>query len=96
MKPVAGFFQLGPDLKMIVNFAVEDDYGVTIFAANGLIAGLQVQDFEAGSAEGTNGGFVDTLLVGSAVDQGSRRGGNAFWPRGTAFMSESNYTAHNN
>ena len=42
------FFQLGPQLHVIVNLAIENDSGVPVFRQNRLIAGVQIYDFQAG------------------------------------------------
>jgi len=80
---------------MVVNLAVEDDYGIAVIAAKRLIAGFEVQDLKAGGAQRTGCGLVNALLIRSTMDQciGCRR--DPFWPRRSTFMSEAEYTAHN-
>ena len=64
---MAQIFQLGAQFEVIVNLAVEDDSPVTILGENGLVAQLEVDDFQARSAEGKEIRGKDTLLVWSAV-----------------------------
>jgi len=69
---MAQIFQFGAQFKVIVNFPVENNPCVPIFGENGLVALFEVDDLEAGSAEGKQIGLKDALLVGPAVKQ---RGG---------------------
>ena len=66
-------FQLAPQLGVIVDLAVEDDHGIAVFGNDGLVAGFQVDDLQARGRQRYAVGFKDTLLVRSAVQNGSRR-----------------------
>ncbi len=69
VETVAALDQLAAKLGVVVDLAVEDQDGVAVIAAHGLLAVLQVDDFEANSAEGHIRGFPDVLFVGTAVGQ---------------------------
>ena len=58
--------------RMIVDFAVEDDYGVAVCREDGLIAAFQVNNFQASGAERAYFGSEDALLVRAAMDEGRR------------------------
>ena len=68
VEPMSQVLQLGADFEVVVDFAVEDDDRVAIFSRDGLIAMLQVDNFQAGRAQRANWRLVDALLVRSAVD----------------------------
>src|SRR5271168_1569256 len=50
LKTVAEQLKLAADLKVVVNFTIEDDDRVAIFGKNRLIAACQIDDFKTGSA----------------------------------------------
>jgi hypothetical protein len=56
---------------MVVELAIEGQYGVAIVAREGLIAALQVDDFEPDGSQGNVRRFPHTLLVGAPVNQRS-------------------------
>ena len=94
VKAVTKLFELAAQFQVIVDFAVEDDGGVTIGRSHGLIAQCEVDYFEAGGGEGNLGSFEDALAVGSAMDKGCGCTANA---TGIGFerpMSESSNAAH--
>jgi len=66
-------FQFGAQFQVVVDFAVEDDYGVAIRREDGLVAAFEVDNFQARGAEGADFGAEDALLVRAAMDE-SRRG----------------------
>ena len=80
-------FQPGPELRIIIDLAVEDDPDRPRFVADGLGAGREVDDAQAGVAEPGEVVEVEALLVGAPVGEGGRhggqalRGGAAFAPR---------------
>src|SRR5579872_7111792 len=88
------FLQLAAQLPMIVDFTVEDDGGIAVFAQDGLVAGLGRDDLQARGAQGAMSRLENSLLVGSAVQQ--RRGGamNAIGTRGPSRMGKSNDSTH--
>ena len=62
-------FQFGAQLEVIVNLSVEDDPTIAVFGKNGLIAMIQVDDFQPRRAQRKKFGLKDALLVGPAVNQ---------------------------
>ena len=52
---------------MIVDLSIEDDGSVTVFAGDGLIAAVDVDDAEADGAEGYEIGLESALLIWAAV-----------------------------
>src|ERR1700685_3991081 len=81
-------FQFGAQFQVIVDFSVEDDDGVAILRKDRLITTFEVNDFQAGGAEGADFGAADALLVGSAMDEGRRGAPDAIWIRRPIFMCE--------
>jgi hypothetical protein len=69
---VAARFQEGADFQVVINFAVEDDHGVAVFGNDRLIAGGEVQNFQASSAKRDAIGLEDTLLIRATVNYGLR------------------------
>lgn len=45
-------FELLAKLGVVIDFPVEDDNGVAVLADHGLVAGLQVDNLQPGSAQG--------------------------------------------
>ena len=45
-KSMAALLELAPQLRMIINLPIEDDNSVAIFREEGLITGLQVDNFQ--------------------------------------------------
>src|SRR5579862_3997900 len=72
-KTVAAAIQLAPQLRVIINFSVEDDHGAAVSAHHGLIAAGEIDDLQPHGAERNPRRLVDPLLVRAAVNQ---RGGN--------------------
>ncbi len=93
VKSMAQLLQLGAHFEVVVDLAVEDDDGVAVFGRDGLVAVLEVDNFQAGRAQRADRRLVNALLVGSAVDQG--RGGvpNAIRRWRPIFMSKANNSA---
>ena len=94
MEAMARLLQLGAQFQVVIDFAVEDDGGVAVVGVKRLVAGFQIEDLEAGGSQRAGSGFVDTLLVWSAMDQCRRSFGNPLWARQSALMCETNYPAH--
>ena len=89
-----GFLQFGTKFEVVVDLAVEDDDGVAVVGANGLVAGFQVEDLQAGCAQRAGSRFVDALLVRTAMDQGRRGRCDPLRTRQSVLMCETNYSAH--
>ena len=94
VEAVARFFQLGAEFQVVVDFAVEDDGRIAVVRLKRLVAGFQIENLEPGGSQRAGSGFVDTLLVRSAMDQCRRSFGNPLWARQSALMCETNYPAH--
>jgi glycogen debranching enzyme len=90
---MAQLVQLGAHFEVIVDFSVEHDDRVAVFGRDGLIAVLQINDFQARGAHRAYLGLVNTKLVWSPVDQG--RGGvpNAIRRWRPIFMSKTDNAA---
>src|SRR6267378_4026906 len=82
------FFEFGPQLQVIVNLAVENDSGVAVFRQNRLIAGVQIDDFQARGAHRKKIGLEDALLVGAAMGERSGCFPNALGRRRPIFSRE--------
>jgi hypothetical protein len=67
VEAVAARFEFRAHFQMVVNFAVEDDDGIAIRGENRLVAGIEVDDFQAGGAERDEVSLEHTLLVGAAM-----------------------------
>ena len=72
-------FQFGAQFRMIVDFAIEDDYGVAVWREDGLVAAFEVNNFQAGGAERADFGAEDALLVRATMDEGRRGAPDAVW-----------------
>jgi hypothetical protein len=76
---------------VIVDFAIEHDRDITIVREEGLVAGSEINNLEARSADRANAGLERTLLVRSTMNQRGGRALNATGIRYPTFMSETNY-----
>ena len=85
---MAEVFQFGAQLEVIVDFTVEDDCGVAIWRKDGLVAALEVNNFQARGAEGADFGLEDALLVRAAMDEGRRGAPDAVRIGRPIFMGE--------
>jgi hypothetical protein len=72
LKAAAERFELAADLKVIVDFTVENNNGVAIFRKNRLIARRQVNNLEAGRTERADSRSKHSLLIRSAMNEGVR------------------------
>ena len=79
---------------MVVDFAVEDDDGIAIVRKDGLIAGREVNNLEPGCAQRAIGRAKDSLLIRSAMKQGTGGLANALWAGIPRFGRISDYAAH--
>src|SRR5271165_2057528 len=64
---MAVVFELGAEFEEVVNLAVENDPGATVFVEDRLMASREVDDAEAAHAEASAIGDVDSLIVGAAI-----------------------------
>ena len=78
-------FELRAQFRVIVDLPIEDDHRVAVFRPYGLVAGIQVDDFQAGRAKRDQVGLEDALLVGAAMYQ---RMDGALYPAGTGHKFE--------
>ena len=65
LKAAAERFEFAADLKVIIDFTVENDHGVAIFGKNRLIARRQVNNLEAGCTERAGSRSKHSLLIRS-------------------------------
>jgi hypothetical protein len=93
LKAAAECFELAAYFKVIVDFAVEDDYGVAILGKYGLIAGCQVDNLEAGRTERAGSRLQYTLLIWAAMNEGIRRRLDSVLVRVPVFRREPNNAA---
>jgi hypothetical protein len=93
MKAAAERFELVADLKVIINFAVENDHGVAIFGKNWLIPGRQVNNLEAGRTNRARSRLKHSLLIRSAMNEGIRCTPDALLIRAPVLRCESNDAA---
>ena len=91
---VAERFERLTDLEMIVDFAIEDDGGIAIIGNDGLIAGREVNNLEAGCAQRAVRRAKDSTLVGSAMMQGAGGLADALRPGIPRFGRITDYAAH--
>src|SRR5579862_6931739 len=93
LKPVARPFQIGSQLGMIIDFAVEDQNRAAVVADHRLIAATQIDDFQTDCAERNLRRFPDALLVRTAMRQRTRDRFNSLPTRGALNVRESSYPA---
>ena len=62
------FFEFGADFQVIVNLAVEDDAPLAAIFEDGLIAGFEVDNFQAGRTKRKKFRGENALLVRAAAD----------------------------
>jgi len=86
-------FQFGAQFQVIVDFAVEDDYGIAIGRKDGLVAAFKVDNFQAGGAQGADFGAEDALLIRAAMNEGRRGAPDTIWIGRPIFMCETGNTA---
>src|SRR5579863_969182 len=67
---VAAGLKLRSQFGVVVDFAVEDDPGGSVFVAKWLMAGGEVDDAEAAHAEADRAGGVNAVVIGTAVRHG--------------------------
>src|SRR5580658_3826968 len=86
-------FQFGAQFQVIVDFAVEDDYGIATRRKDGLVAAFEVNNFQSGGAQGANFGAEDALLIRAAMNEGRRSAPDTIWIGRPIFMRETGDTA---
>jgi len=91
MEAMAVLFELAADFQMIVDFAVEDDAGVAVVGNDGLITGVEVDNFQTSGAEGKKRGGEDADLIGAAMNKGVGGGADAIGRGRPALTRESSY-----
>src|SRR5580704_4537260 len=72
LKSVPLALQLLSEFLIVVDFAVEDDPDRAIFIADGLVAGVQVNDCETAEPETYRSRDVVSLIIGSPMLNGIR------------------------
>jgi hypothetical protein len=55
--------QFFPKLGVVIDFAVEGEDGITVFARHGLIAALQIDDSQTDCADRDRLRLVEALLI---------------------------------
>ncbi len=90
VKLMTQLFQLSADFEVIVDFPIEHDDRIAVFRRNGLIAVLEIENFQARRAQRADRGLVDALLVGPAVNQGGGGVPNTIRRWRPIFMSKTN------
>src|SRR6516162_1876154 len=85
---MAEAFQFGAQRDVVVNLPVKDDSGVAIFGKDGLIAMVQVDDFQARRAQREQMRLKHALLVGTAVNQCGRGLPDSFRRRAPVFSGK--------
>jgi hypothetical protein len=93
LKEVPEQFELPADLKVIIDFAIEDNYGVAILGKNGLIPGREIDNLETGCTERAGSRLKHSLLVRAAMNKGIRRAPYALLIRAPGSSCESNNAA---
>src|SRR5450631_1691989 len=58
---------------MIVDLAVKNDHYIAVFCRDGLIAAIQIQNFQPGGSQRDALGFKHSLLIRSTVQQRTHR-----------------------
>jgi len=73
---VSAHFQFAPELKVVVDFAVEEEMDAGVGGGHRLLAASDVEDGEASAAERDALGSVFTPCVGAAVELPSAHAAN--------------------
>src|ERR1700745_172674 len=81
-------FQFGAQREVVVNLPVKDNSAVAIVSKDGLIAVVQVDDFQARRAQREEIRLKHALLVGTAVNQCSRGLPDSFRRRAPIFSGK--------
>jgi hypothetical protein len=103
VEDVAGGFELGPQLLVVVDLTVEDEPHGSVFVVDRLLAGRQIDDAQPAHPETDAGFHVDPFVVGTAMPDDvahavhqrhirvAPRGGSEVVPLG---VSEACYSTH--
>jgi hypothetical protein len=78
---------------VVVNLAVEDQYGVSVLADHGLIARMKVDNLQAYGAQRHNRRFICALLVRTSMNQRVGGRANACAVEWTVSMRKPGYAA---
>src|SRR5215472_163937 len=85
--------QFGAQFEVVINLSVENDSAVAVLGKDGLIALLQIDDFQARRAQGKECRMKNSLLIRAAVNQRSRGLTDSFRRRAPVFSGESGDSA---
>jgi hypothetical protein len=88
LEAVSQVLQFGAQFEVIVNFPIEHNPAVPVLGQNGLIALLEVDDFQARSAERKQVRLKNALLVRPAVKQRGGRLPDSFRRRAPVFSGK--------
>jgi hypothetical protein len=89
---VTQFLKFVPELKVIVDFAIEYQGHIAVVRKNGLVAGIQIEDLEPGRAQRGTAGTEDALPVRPSMSEGCSGALDAIRLWYPIFMSEPNYS----
>ncbi len=67
LKLLAAIAQLLAQRGVVINFAVEDDGGIAVFRAHGLVAAFEIEDPETDGPQGDEIGFEGPMLIGTSM-----------------------------
>ena len=87
-------FEFLANLGVVVDFAIEDDDGVAVFGAHGLIAAGEIDDLEPHRAHRDIRGFMRALLIRAAMIDALHRAAQYASGRFSPEMGETRYAAH--
>src|SRR5207249_2435589 len=93
LEAVPEVFQFISYFDVVVDFTVEGDSEIAILGINRLVAGIQIDDFQACRACRKQAGLKYALLVRPPVGQGCGRLANSVRRRRPVFMCESRNSA---
>ena len=93
METVAKAFEFPTQLEVVIDFAVEDDDGIAITREERLVARSEVENLQSGCAHRTQARVENSLLVGSAMRQGSGGGANPIRIGGPALLCKASNAA---
>ena len=93
VKGVAARFESFADFQVVIDFAVENNDGVTISGVNRLIPPGQINDLQTGGTQIALAGFVNALLIGAAMNQSRSRLSNTLRFGEPTLRCETEYAA---
>jgi hypothetical protein len=86
--------QLGSNLCVVIDFAIENDDVRAVFCSHGLIATSEIDDLEPDGAKGYTARFESPRLVGPPMMDAAGRLANALRPRHPVTVCEACDAAH--